>query len=41
MADSDVARRTLKAVEDGFDDQIRFTADLTRQPSLRGQEASA
>jgi acetylornithine deacetylase len=35
------ARRILKAVEDGFDDQLRFTADLTRQPSLRGQEAPA
>ena len=41
MTNADIARRILKAVEDGFNDQIRFTADLTRQPSLRGQEATA
>ncbi|MFZ5789850.1 MAG: ArgE/DapE family deacylase [Pseudomonadota bacterium] len=38
---SAATRRILKAVEDGFDDQLRFTAELTRQPSLRGQEAPA
>ena len=29
------------AVEAGFDEQLRFTADLTAIPSLRGQEAPA
>jgi acetylornithine deacetylase len=41
MADADLARRILKAVDDGFDDQVAFLADLTRLPSLRGQEAPA
>ena len=41
MADADVQRRILKAVDDGFDDQVAFLADLTRLPSLRGQEAPA
>jgi len=41
MSNAGVARRILKAVDEGFDDQIAFTAELTRLPSLRGQEASA
>jgi acetylornithine deacetylase len=41
MSDAEIARRILKAVDAGFDDQIAFTAELTRLPSLRGQEASA
>lgn len=41
MPTADAARRILEAVEDGFDDQLRFTVDLTRQPSLRGHEARA
>jgi acetylornithine deacetylase len=41
MADADLARRILKAVDDGFDAQVAFLADLTRLPSLGGQEAPA
>ena len=41
MADADLQRRILKAVDDGFDQQVAFLADLTRLPSLRGQEAPA
>ena len=41
MPDADVSRRILKAVDDLFDAQVEFLADLTRYPSLRGQEASA
>jgi acetylornithine deacetylase len=41
MADADLTRRILKAVDDGFDQQLSFLADLTRLPSLRGQEAPA
>jgi len=31
----------LAAVKEGFDDQIDFTCDLVRHPSLRGQEHTA
>ena len=41
MADAEIARKILQAVDDGFADQIDFTAELTRLPSLRGQEAGA
>lgn len=41
MPDGDLTRRILKSVEDGFDDQVKFTAELTAMPSLRGQEAPA
>ena len=41
MPDADLTKRILKAVDDGFDDQVAFTADLTRMPSLRGREAPA
>jgi acetylornithine deacetylase len=41
MADADLTKRVLKAVDDGFDQQLAFLADLTRLPSLRGQEAPA
>jgi acetylornithine deacetylase len=41
MTETTLHDRILAAVEDGFDDQVRFLADLTRMPSLRGQEASA
>lgn len=37
----DTAERILQAVDAGFDDQLAFTADLVRCPSLRGQEATA
>ena len=39
MADADLTKRVLKAVDDGFDQQLAFLADLTRLPSLRGQES--
>jgi len=41
MPDGNLTRRIQKAVDDGFDDQVAFTAELTRVPSLRGQEAPA
>ena len=31
----------IAAVDDGFDDQIEFTCELVRHPSLRGREAAA
>jgi acetylornithine deacetylase len=40
-SDADLTKRVLKAVDDGFDDQVAFLADLRRLPSLRGQEAPA
>jgi acetylornithine deacetylase len=41
MADADLTRRILKAVDDAFDEETDFLAELTRIPSLRGQEAPA
>ncbi|HEY7689420.1 MAG TPA: M20/M25/M40 family metallo-hydrolase, partial [Dongiaceae bacterium] len=41
MPESALTKKIAKAVDDGFDEQIKFTADLTRLPSLRGQEATA
>jgi acetylornithine deacetylase len=41
MPDPTLTRKILDAVDAGFDEQIRFTTDLVRQPSLRGQEAPA
>jgi acetylornithine deacetylase len=41
MLDSDLTKRILKAVDDRFDDEVAFTAELTRVPSLRGREAPA
>jgi len=41
MLAPDLRNRIFRAVDDGFDDQVRFLADLTRLPSLRGQEATA
>ena len=37
MPDSDLTKRILKAVDDHFDDEVAFTAELTRVPSLRGE----
>ena len=37
----DLRNRIFRAVDQGFDDQLRFLADLTRLPSLRCQEAPA
>lgn len=41
MLDVDLATKILHAVDAGFDDQIGFTRDLVRKPSVRGQEATA
>ncbi len=41
MTDPALHTRILKAVDDAFDEQVAFLADLTRHPSLRCQEASA
>ncbi|MEJ2173597.1 MAG: ArgE/DapE family deacylase [bacterium] len=41
MLAPDLRSRILRSVDDGFDEQIRFLADLTRLPSLRCQEATA
>ncbi len=39
--DTDIAARLRDAVEEGWDDQLRFLADLVRVPSVRGAEAPA
>ncbi|MGI9483024.1 MAG: ArgE/DapE family deacylase [Hyphomicrobiales bacterium] len=36
-----LARKILAAVEKGFEQQVSFTSDLIRYPSLRGQEHTA
>jgi acetylornithine deacetylase len=36
-----LAEQLLHAVDDGFDEQLRVTANLVRCPSVRGAEASA
>lgn len=36
--DRDLRDRIQQAVTDGFDDQVAFTRDLVRMPSLRGHE---
>ena len=41
MPNTEATKKITKAVDDGFDAQLKFTADLTRLPSLRGQEATA
>ncbi len=41
MLAPDLRNKIFRAVDEGFDAQIRFLADLTRLPSLRGQEAPA
>jgi len=41
MPDADLTKRILKAVDDGFDDEVAFTAELTRVPSLRRRCAGA
>ena len=41
MVDRTAADAIVQAVEQGFDEQVRFTQDLVRLPSLRGQEATA
>jgi acetylornithine deacetylase len=39
--DPDLAQRILQSVEDGFAEQLAFTMELVRYPSLRGQEHTA
>lgn len=41
MLDADLAREILRAVDEGFEDQIAFTQALVRFPSLRGAEKPA
>ena len=41
MIGEDTGTRLDAAVETGFDEQVRFTGDLVRLPSLRGREATA
>ena len=41
MLDPALAEPLLHAVDDGFDEQLRVTAELVRCPSVRGAEASA
>lgn len=41
MLAPDLSQKLLRAVDEGFDAQVEFLADLTRFPSTRGQEASA
>lgn len=38
---ADLSQKILDEVAVGFDDQLRFTMDLMRHPSLRGQEHTA
>jgi acetylornithine deacetylase len=39
--DEILSRDIMAAVDAGFDDQVKLTADVTALPSLRGQEATA
>lgn len=41
MLDTEVTSAILKSVDDGFDEQLAFTQDLVRLPSLRGEEHTA
>ncbi|WP_099867653.1 ArgE/DapE family deacylase [Pararhizobium haloflavum] len=41
MIDQDLSRAILQSVEDGFSEQIAFTSELIRFPSLRGKEKPA
>jgi len=41
MLAPDLRNKIVRAVEEAFDDQVRFLTELTRLPSLRGQEAPA
>jgi acetylornithine deacetylase len=41
MVDSALANRILRAVDEGFEEQIQFTAELVKFPSLRGAEHTA
>ena len=39
--DANLSQKILDEVVVGFEDQLRFTMDLMRYPSLRGQEHTA
>jgi acetylornithine deacetylase len=39
--DDQLSKDIIAAVDAGFDDQVKLTADLTTFPSVRGQEATA
>ena len=39
MPDKTTLARLSTAVDAGFDEQVRFLADIVRHPSLRGREA--
>ena len=39
--DAGFAREVLDAVASGFTDQVHFTEEMMRYPSLRGQEHTA
>ena len=39
--DREIETRILKAVDDLFDEETDFLAELTRHPSTRGNEQSA
>ncbi|WP_366554955.1 ArgE/DapE family deacylase [Aquibaculum sediminis] len=41
MLDKEIASAILKSVDEGFDEQVAFTQDLVRLPSLRGEEHTA
>ncbi len=41
MTNSELATKIRHAVDAGFDDQIEFTRELVRKPSVRGHEATA
>jgi len=41
MLDDQTATAIMKSVDDGFDEQIDFTAELVKYPSTRGQEQTA
>jgi acetylornithine deacetylase len=41
MLDAALARKIMKAVDDGFDDQVALTAELVKFPSVRGAEHTA
>ena len=41
MPEAAVATRIMKAVDAGFDEQVQFTQELVRFPSLRGREHTA
>jgi acetylornithine deacetylase len=41
MLDADLTTRIMKAVDEGFDDQVAFTQELVKFPSVRGAEHTA